>query len=240
MSTLLEEPLRGEPQRRRSQPLILVLRRQENVEVGVAVVGLGLFAVAEPPRERAVDLDRKRGPVVDETLPRVLDIVQRPPPLPDAGARQNRGELVDLTLSQRSQRNASGTQSRKHRASVPLAGIQAARLRPNTIPRQIGNESQRDRACAIPDAPHAALPRRSRCTGKHGHHPRQPRHDDLPGRGRHGTIHRPPRATPPRLGARIRPQATPVTEPCFMAQPFATKPRPHTHSGDGSRTLKTE
>ncbi len=82
MSTLLEQPFRGEPQRGGPQPSALALRCQKDVQAGVTVVGIGLFVVPEPPRQRAIDLDRKRSVVVDKTLPRVLGIVQRPPTTP--------------------------------------------------------------------------------------------------------------------------------------------------------------
>jgi hypothetical protein len=60
----------------------------------------------------------------------VLGILQRPPPLPDAGARQHGRELVNLALSQGPQRNASSTQDRRHHASVPFAGVVLPRYSP--------------------------------------------------------------------------------------------------------------
>jgi hypothetical protein len=99
MSTLTEEPFRGEPRCGWSQPSALILRRQKDVEAHVAVVGIGLLVVPKPPRQRTVDFDRKRGAVVDKTLARMLRIIERPPPLPYAGARQNGRELVNLAVT---------------------------------------------------------------------------------------------------------------------------------------------
>src|SRR5262249_53208047 len=127
MSALIKQPPSAQAQRDGTQATALVLRREEDVEAGMAAVGIELLVVAKPARECTVDLDRKCATAVAQTLALVLGIVAPPPPLAHPGPRQDRCERVDLATTQWPQCNAGSAQGRRHRASFARAIRAAAR-----------------------------------------------------------------------------------------------------------------
>src|SRR5215211_3024425 len=95
-----------EPSDRGSQRLgpeapVLVWRREDDVQAGVAVVGLGLLADPEPARERAPDLDGEGGAIVAQVATQLLPVAGGAPPLPHAGRRDDGGERFHVLVGER-------------------------------------------------------------------------------------------------------------------------------------------
>ena len=90
---------------------------QEDVEAGVAAVGVILLVVAKPAREAAADLDREGLAVVEQPLALVLEIVLQTPPLAHAGRSEDLHERVEPRLRDRVQDDPGAAQEGRH-ASV--------------------------------------------------------------------------------------------------------------------------
>src|SRR5438874_4835403 len=103
MSALLEQPPRCQPERGASHAVVLVLGSQEDIDAGVAAVGVVLLVVAKPAREPAADLDREGLAVVEQPRALVLEIVAQTPPLAHTGRSEDLHERVDPRLRDRVQ-----------------------------------------------------------------------------------------------------------------------------------------
>src|SRR3989440_1368409 len=117
MPALLEQPPCGQPERRAPHAAALVIGSQEDVEAGVAAVGVILLVVAKPAREAAADLDREGLAVVEQPLALVLEIVLQTPPLAQAGRSEDLDERVEPRLRDRVQDDPGAAQKGRH-ASV--------------------------------------------------------------------------------------------------------------------------